>query len=48
MKMTHTRRKGPKQLAETAKRLTLEEFAVLRASPQEPRELMKPLLEAGG
>ena len=41
MKMTHVRRKGPKQLAEIAKRLTPEEFAELRASPQESRELMK-------
>ena len=33
--------KGPRQLAEIAKRLTPEEFAELRASPQESSELMK-------
>jgi hypothetical protein len=41
MKMTHIRRKGPRRLAEIAKRLTPEEFAELRASPQESSELMK-------
>ena len=41
MKMTHTRRKRPKKLAETANRFILGKFAELRASPQEPSELMK-------
>ena len=41
MKTEHIRRKGPKQLAEIAKRLTQEEFAELRAGPQESSELMK-------
>ena len=41
LKMTHVRRNGPKQLAEIAKRLTPEEFAELRASPQDSSELMK-------
>ena len=41
MNMTHIHRKGPRQLAEIAKRLTPEEFAELRASPQESSELMK-------
>ncbi len=41
MKMSHIRRKGLRQLEEIAKRLTPEEFAELRASPQESSELMK-------
>ena len=41
MKTERIRRKGPKQLEEIAKRLTPEEFAELRASPQESSELMK-------
>ena len=41
MKVTHTRRKRPKKLAEIAKRLILGEFAELRASPQEPSGLIK-------
>jgi hypothetical protein len=41
MKTARIRRKGPRQLAEIAKRLTPEEFAELRASPQESSELMK-------
>ena len=41
MKTERIHRKGPKQLAEIAKRLTPEEFAELRANPQESSELMK-------
>jgi len=41
MKTARIRRKGPRQLAEIAQRLTPEEFAELRASPQESSELMK-------
>ena len=41
MKTERIYRKGPKQLAEIAKRLTPEEFAELRANPQESSELMK-------
>ena len=41
MKTERIRMKGPKQLEEIAKRLTPEEFAELRASPQESSELMK-------
>ena len=41
MKTERIHRKGPKQLAEIAKRLTPEEFAELRANPQESSEVMK-------
>ena len=41
MRTERIRRKGPKQLEEIAKRLTPEEFAELRAGPQESSELMK-------